>query len=419
MLGYVEMREALLWAQTTSAAKVEFEFWETENPKLRRRTEPVFTQKQDGFTAKCVADELEPGRAYTYLLKINGKPVPRPYPTQFHTQTLWQWRSDPPTFTLATGSCAYINEPDYDRPGKPYGGDYQIFTHIAEQKPDVMLWLGDNVYYREPDWFSRAGMFHRYTHDRATPELQALLASTTQLAIWDDHDFGPNDSDGTWSRKQDAADVFQKFWGNPPDSYRDGLPGESGACTSFYQYADVDFFLLDDRWFRSPDDCKTCPRQCLGQAQIDWLIGSLASSQAPFKLVAIGNQFVTTSQNYETFNHFYQAERDTILARIEREGIKGVIFLTGDRHFTELSGYQNRAGHWVYDLTTSPLTSSPATGLPDRETNEFRIAGTAYDKRNFALLRFSGKRKERILEISVHGSDGQEIWKKTLKTSEL
>ncbi|MBK8613627.1 MAG: hypothetical protein IPN85_09025 [Flavobacteriales bacterium] len=38
-----------------------------------------------------------------------------------------------------------MNEPAYDRPGTAYGGGYGIFNSIAETKPDLMLWLGDNT----------------------------------------------------------------------------------------------------------------------------------------------------------------------------------------------------------------------------------------------------------------------------------
>jgi alkaline phosphatase D len=53
----------------------------------------------------------------------------------------------------------------------PYGGDYAIFEAIYETRPDAFIWLGDNVYYREPDWTSRTGMIHRWTHDSFHPTL--------------------------------------------------------------------------------------------------------------------------------------------------------------------------------------------------------------------------------------------------------
>ncbi|HND89157.1 MAG TPA: alkaline phosphatase D family protein, partial [Saprospiraceae bacterium] len=374
-------------------------------------TTPIRTEAAHAFTAKCIADQVQPGRSYTYRVLINGTALKFAYPTEFKTQPLWQWRSDPPAFTLATGSCAYVNEEEYDRPGTPYGSDYQIFTSLAKQRPDLMLWLGDNVYYREPDWNTRTGMVHRYTHDRALPELQPLLASTAHYAIWDDHDYGPNDSDGTWTHKEMAWEVFRDFWGNPTF----GVDGRKG-CSTRFQYADVDFFLLDNRYFRSPNFCRTCTgRSSLGQEQMDWLIGSLTASYAPFKIVAVGGQGLTDDSHHETAFHFFPAERDTLLARIEREKIKGVVFLTGDRHFTELSAMKNKAGRMVYDLTTSSLTAGSFKDPLKNTSNSFRVDGTVVDQHNFSLLSFSGPRTARKMTISVRDKEGKELWTRTIE----
>jgi alkaline phosphatase D len=116
---------------------------------------------------------------------------------------------------MAVGSCAYIGEAQYDRPGDPYGGDYQIFTNIHQDQPALMLWLGDNTYLREVDWHSRSGIQHRFTHTRSLSEMQPLLASTHHYAIWDDHDYGPNNSDRSFIFKDIVTDIFCDFWGNP------------------------------------------------------------------------------------------------------------------------------------------------------------------------------------------------------------
>ncbi len=410
MLGYVEMREVLIWVQTKTFANVQVEYWETGKPEQKWRTDLVQTYKNSAFTAKCLATPLEPGRSYDYRVEINGDSVHLTYPTTFKTQSLWQWRTDPPEFTLATGSCAYINETQYDRPGKPYGSDYQTFTQIAKQKPDLMLWLGDNVYFREVDYFTRSGMQHRYTHSRAIPELQPLLASTPQYAIWDDHDFGPDDSDGTWVHKETSWEVFRDFWGNP--SF--GVDGQKG-CTTQFTYADVDYFLLDDRYNRSPNICNSCPdRTMLGKEQLQWFLAALKTSRAPYKIVALGGQVLTTSENYETAFHYFPAERDTILSFIERENIQGVIFLTGDRHFTELSAMKNKSGNWVYDLTVSPFTAGVYAGAGTKEKNEFQVPGTVVEQHNFGLLKFTGPRKQREVEIKVINFEGKEMWTKTI-----
>ena len=411
MLGYAEMREVLLWVQTSKPAEVYFEYWVTETPERVFQTDIVTTGKATAYTAKCIADQVQPGRAYTYRLLLDGREVKLDYPTTFDTPPLWQWRTDPPDFTVALGSCYYANEPVYDRPGTPYGGDYQIFTSIYEKQPDVMLWLGDNVYLREADWYSRTGIMHRYTHTRSLPELQPLLASTHHYAIWDDHDFGPNNSDRSFIHKDLTLEAFDLFWGNPTT----GLPGHKGI-TTFFQWADIDFFLLDDRYFRTPNNRKTGERTLLGEAQLEWVIDALANSRAPFKMVAIGGQVLNTAQRYETYQNLFPEERQYLLRRIEEEGIKNVVFLTGDRHHTELSRYENRNGHVIYDWTVSPLTSGAASRVT--ETNHLRVEGTLVTQRNFGMLQVSGPRNERTLTLKVYDSEGAELWTRMIEQQE-
>lgn len=409
MLGYSEMREVVLWVQTTEAAEVQFAYWPQDNKNAISLTEKTMTTKADAFTAKAIADEVEPGTSYTYELRLNGKAVKLPYPTQFQTQQLWQWRTDPPNFSVAVGSCSYINEAQYDRPNNAYGGDYDIFTRIYERKPDAMLWLGDNTYLREVDWNSRTGIMKRYTHTRSVEELQPLLASTHHYAIWDDHDYGPNDSDRSYIHKDKTLEAFRLFWGNPSV----GLPDTKGGITTAFQWADMDFFLMDNRYFRTPNHQQNGEKIYFGETQLEWLIDALIASNAPFKFVATGGQILNTEPVFENYIRLAPEERAYLLGRIEEENIKGVIFLTGDRHHTELSSYVNAKGNAVYDLTASPLTSGSGSNR-DNEHNQLRDEGTLVVARNFGLLNFSGKFGERQLQIQIFDKDGKPLWERTI-----
>ncbi|MEL6720773.1 MAG: alkaline phosphatase family protein, partial [Bacteroidota bacterium] len=232
MVGYSEMTEVQLWVQTKESAKVHFNFWEKGGNKSDMRTSTSIRTKVDqAFTAKVSLQDLLPGKTYEYQLFINDQGLKFPYPTEFQTQVLWQWRTDPPNFKIAIGSCSYINEPEFDRPGKGYGGEYEIFEGIHKQEPDAMIWLGDNTYLREVDWYTKSGIFHRYTHTRSTKEMQALLASTHHYAIWDDHDFGPDDSDRSFIHKDKTLNAFELFWANPTT----GIPQTNGGITTQFQ----------------------------------------------------------------------------------------------------------------------------------------------------------------------------------------
>ena len=209
MLGYSELTEVALWAQTTRVAAVQFRYWIEGQPSTSQLSTPITTTPEGDHIARVTLSHLKAGQRYGYELYLNNKLVPLPHRLAFQTQAHWQWRTDPPAFTVALGSCAYVNEKEHDRPGEPYGADFDIFPAITAKQPDLMLWLGDNVYYREPDFFSADFLRHRNAHARELLEWQALLAATHHYAIWDDHDYGPNDSDWTYRLKREALEIFK------------------------------------------------------------------------------------------------------------------------------------------------------------------------------------------------------------------
>ena len=284
---------------------------------------------------------------------------------------------------------------------------YEIFEHMADESPDMMLWLGDNIYLREVDFQSYGGFLHRYTHTRSTPEMAKLLKTCPNYAIWDDHDFGPNDSDGSWIHADWSKQAFETFWCNP--SY--GLPEAPRCISTAFRFVDMEFFLLDNRTYRVNHYNKTNEPQVLGEEQIDWLIQALRNSRAPFKFVVVGGQVLSDAKVYENVAQF-PSERQQILDRIEAEDIRGVVFLSGDRHTTELSEITLSNGRKVYDLTVSPLTSG--TGHAKDEPNSLRVEGTYVEHRNYAVLSFDGPRKNRTCTIEVKGTDGTLLWNRKL-----
>ena len=419
MLGYVTYREVAIWVQTTRAADVQLRYAPTETGSAGAATAgvtPVLraTAENDHIATFYLA-ELEPGTRYHYDVLIDGVPAMRTYPTQFQTQPLWQWRTDPPDFTAAIGSCLYVNDPAYDRPGTPYGGDYRILSSIRAMRPDLMLWLGDNTYLREVDWWSEQGMRTRYRHTRSLAELQPLLANTANYATWDDHDYGPNNSDRSYVLKGASLDVFEDYWANV--SY--GLPGLPGVFTHF-QWADVEFFLLDDRYHRTPNaEPEWEDRQMLGDAQLEWLLEALTASSAPFKIVALGGQVLNPTQIYETYANVAPEERQRLIDGIVARRIEGVVFLSGDRHHTEVIRVQPEGFYPLYDFTSSPLTAGAAT--PDREMdNPARVPNTlVYGTRNFGTLTVQGPRRDRTLIMRTYDPDGKLLWEFAVNASDL
>lgn len=419
MVGHVGLTDARIWVQVEEETKVQIEYWPDSlgmEPAETELTGHVLLKEERGYTGIVDVQGLEPGTGYRFRVLCNGlgSGMSIDYTQmKFSTQPLWQYRFDPPAFKMVLGSCAFINDPAYDRPGKPYGGGYSIFDRMADQNPDLMLWLGDNVYFREVDWGSKGGMMNRYNHMRSLPEIQRLQGACPHYAIWDDHDFGPDNSDGSWIHKDWAEDVFGMYWPNPSQ----GLPDAGGhGITSSFQFHDVDFFLLDNRYFRVNHKNQTQQGTVLGEVQLNWLIQALQASRAPFKVIAIGGQMLSNYAKYENMAQFPE-EREAILSRLNEEDIRGVVFLTGDRHSTELSEITQPNGRKVLDFTCSALTSG--THDNTSEPNSHRVEGTMVGIRNFGTLEVTGPRKERVMTLRAHDGQGKILWEKAYPASDL
>jgi alkaline phosphatase D len=322
---------------------------------------------------------------------------------------LWQWRKPAPDFTFLTGSCAYFNEPEFDRPGKPYGGDSSIFETMAKTPAAFNVWLGDNWYTREVDFNTRWGLNYRASHDRATPVLQKFMASMPQYSIWDDHDYGPNDAGKSYILKDESRKIFMNYSVNP--SY-----GEDGkGIYSLISYSDVDVFLTDDRFFRSEDEMPdsidgkpNAAKTYFGKMQMEWLKNALTFSTATFKVIATGSQVLNPYSSAECMKS-YSAEYYELMDFLSAQKISGVLFITGDRHHSEVIKLDRPGVYPLYDITTSPFTAGVSKVGGPELNNPVRINGTLVQEQNFAKITVSGKKNERVLNLAFIGIKGDTL----------
>ncbi len=419
MNGYAEYSEALIWIQTSCVKQLSI--------KYKKTNETNWSQKDLELDGTCNAQNnkiiltnLAFGSTYEYQILLNKKIIFKPdYPFQFKTKSLWEWRTPAPDFKFMFGSCLYINDSAYDRPGKPYGQGTDILNAMTNTPVDFMIWLGDNTYMREADYASASGIDYRYQHTRSEKNLQAFLAKTHHYATWDDHDYGDNDGNESYDLKAHTRKTFVDYWGNKTF-------GENniGVYSSF-KYNDAAFFLLDDRTFRSEsdiDESKASKTQ-LGATQLNWLKNNLKHSRAPFKFVCVGGQVLNKHTDKESFN-LYQKERKELLQFIVDQKISGVVFISGDRHHTEIltdSSYMNELGYPFIDITSSPLSSGVSNVLETEEANNpQRIPGTLVVANNFCTINISGTKKgQRLLDINCLDKNGKVLWTHQIHEKQL
>lgn len=414
MHGFADHTGILLWMQGARAHRVRVEIAKADAPAAVLRTIDAELDPRTDCTATVAMAGLDPGTAYQYRVRrLDNKAVLAK--GTFKTQALWQWRTDPPTVRIATGSCAYHNEPRFDRPGNPYGGGYEIFDTIAETAPDLMLWLGDNLYLNEADYTSREGINRRYRFCRAYPSMRKLLTACPQVAIWDDHDFGPDDSDASHAGAGWALEMFKRYW---PIPYAPPVDAIYGAILQ----GDVDIFMLDDRAYRYPREWpEDAAKVMYGAKQVQWLKAALTYSKAPFKIVAGGSQFLNrVSGSHRESWARYPAEQGEFLRWLEERKIPGVFFLSGDRHFAQMLRFERPNLYPLVEITTSPLTSGIVSRVLDSEKASTDIVpGTMLFERNFAMITVSGPRAKRELVVEIRNTKGERKWEWKTTAAEL
>lgn len=312
-------------------------------------------------------------------------------------------------FDFLLGSCALMNT-DITRFIFP-GFNAGIFEVMRRRKSDFMLWLGDNIYYLGKQYSSYDNMFARNLSVRNFfPVLQLFMAEQPNYAIWDDHDYGWNDADRTFPLKDTALHIFKGFWPNTYSS-EDTFKG-----TFFtFRYYDAEFFMTDDRFYRAPEG--DTAGDYFGAKQLTWLKNKLLRSDATFKFIVTGSQVLNDSYYGESYAK-YPRERNSLLDFIASNNVKGVIFLTGDKHFSEMSK-RDWKGYPMLDFTSSPLTSPVIKLRTSGYVNTYSVPGTLLYRKNFGKISITGEAGSRICKMEIYGKGGDKKWEYSVSSNEL
>lgn len=422
MLGYRTHREVFLSLEVKHAKVVTLDYWLAGKPETKQSIaqEDVAVSPAGGQIVQFRPGMLEMGATYEYAVSIDGEPVATAAPATFQTTTLWEWRTPPPEFSFLVGSCLYLNEPRFDRPGDGYGKTRRTLELAAETGANFMVWLGDNWYFREPDYSSVSGLWHRVQHDRSAPEIQKLLGVMHHYATWDDHDYGPNDGNWSFEFKDETLAIFKAYWGNPSYGERDN----PGTYTKWY-WGDAAFILLDDYTYRDDTHLNqdaVVSKVQWGRRQLEWLKQSLLFAQSQghytFKFVGNGTQILQTEARGSS-HEAYRREREELLRFIDENKITGVVFLTGDVHHSGI--YRRRVDQqWVYEISSSPLAAGSWDVEKSPKANDATLVkGTLVGDQNFVQVRVTGQGAERALVVTCTDKQGVQRFEHTIKATDL
>jgi alkaline phosphatase D len=194
-----------------------------------------------------------------------------------------------------------------------------------------------------------------------------------------------------------------------------------------FQYGDAAFFVLDNRYHRDESEIDpTRPDKTqYGRRQLDWLKQNLASMNegnnrrhSPIRFIVTGGQFLSDRTYPGAEGHaVYPHERDELIAFIREHRISGVIFLSGDVHYTELLRRTDLLSYPLYELTSSPLSS----GAHSRDLGRVpeRVEGTLVQDQNYCRIAITGPRNARLITLTCYDKTGAQLWRQVIPVADL
>ncbi len=299
-----------------------------------------------------------------------------------------------------------------------------IFETILAHEPGLFLFLGDNIY---ADTSDMAVMQAKYDVLEGTPKFAELMKTCPVHATWDDHDYGLNDAGADYEKRDEAQKIFVDFWGDAPDSPRRTRPGIYEAKIYGAEGSRVQVIMLDTRYFRGPlkkgekrvggvyypNDDKNVTM--LGEAQWAWLEEEL-KKPAEVRLLVSSIQCVSEASGQETWANLPH-ERQRLFDLIGKTKANGVVILSGDRHWAELSVAREGVPYPLYDLTSSSFNQIHPRGTPTE--NRYRESPRTWHRENFGEVAIDWKGENIVVNLLVRDLEGNVVIERAVPLREL
>ena len=400
LVGNVTGSTASFWVRTSEEVDIEVVVADPNTHKIAGKSKKFRSSSDEDFTVVASVESLEPNTDYEYAIWVDGQP--RFHKGQQTFRTLSP-KGKPSKFTIAFGGGAGF-VPENER----------MWNTIGSFDPHSILLLGDNVYIDDPE----SVVMQQYTYHRrqSRPEWKKLTARSPVFTIWDDHDFGCNDCWGgaqiekPFWKKDWVLPIFRQNWANPGYGGGDEQPG----CWYKFHIGDVDFIMLDCRYYRT--DPKKMPRSMLGHVQLEWLKNQLLESEGTFKVIcsSVPWDFRTKGKSSDTWNG-YKEEHEEILSFIEKQDLEGVLLMSADRHRSDAWRISRPNGYDLFEFNSSRLTNQHIHPTMEKKGAIFSFN----DPQSFGLVTFDTTIVDPQVTYEVVDIDGKKPYLITVNRSAL
>lgn len=350
MLGAMTGRSVKVWVRTAAETPVQVAVSRSADMSDSIVSDSYRSRSEDDYTVEIPVTGLESATKYFYEVWMGQNRNRIRSPDQvFRTYPERRQRG---TIRVAFGGCAGI-VPHNER----------VWDRIDRFNPHAFLTLGDNVYIDDPESPDQAR--YLYYQRQGRPEFRRMVAGSPVYAIWDDHDFGMDDSWGGpeadipyW--KPMVWEIFTQNWVNP--EYASG--DRPGGWYDFH-IGDLHVIMLDTRYYR--EDAGRFAGEgvpnpsMLGPNQLAWLKKTLSGSDATFKLLVSSVPWHYDAKGDGT-NRVdgwagYRGERSEIFSWIDEYQLEGVLLLSSDRHRSDAWLTHREGGYDLYEFSSGQFTN--------------------------------------------------------------
>ncbi len=291
-----------------------------------------------------------------------------------------------------------------------------IFDPIKEEKFDLFLMIGDNVYGDSKEENLKE---LKLAYKNQRKNFQRLKFDFPFEAIWDDHDYGMNDAGSDYVHKEKSKELFLNFWDVSSDDVRRFREGLYFDLMYTINDKSLQILFLDTRTFRdsllpsdnigeegkeryipNPDSSLTI----LGLNQWGWLRKRI-SQKVDFRIIVSSIQFLPIGHGWESWNNFSH-ERKKLIKMIDEASLNQTLFISGDRHRGGIYKIKTDSGKIISEVTSSSLNAS---FLNEEESGPLRV-GNTFIKENYGVIIIDGENNDMFASIkNISGEIVREI----------
>jgi phosphodiesterase/alkaline phosphatase D-like protein len=302
-----------------------------------------------GLFSKVEFLDLKEDTRYYYEIKASKKKF------QSKKGSFKTFKTGAFTYKVAFGSCADT------------GSDSRIFRVIKEQEPLFYLNTGD-LHYGDIGENCVSSFDSVYSMVFTSPSQSHLYKDVPMAYIWDDHDYGPNNSGMENPCRNAALDAYRRFIPHYPTA----LDPPEGPISQSFEVGRVVFVLTDLRSQKVKPEYDGCTRTKIGsnfgsEEHLEWFFNTLKNARDAGKAVAWINPIpwinASGGPNYKCNEKDnwggYPEERERIANFIRDEKIQ-LFILSGDAHMVAIddgtnSDYATGGGSKIRVFHAAPL----------------------------------------------------------------